>query len=45
MDTQLALRVEMEKATSPADVPGYIYTFEIRGNVVSRSPAPRTLVH
>ncbi|KAG9318191.1 hypothetical protein JVU11DRAFT_270 [Chiua virens] len=30
MDTQLALRVEMEKATSPADVPGYIYTFEIR---------------
>ncbi|KAG6379199.1 hypothetical protein JVT61DRAFT_11643 [Boletus reticuloceps] len=30
VDTQLALRVEMEKATSPADVPGYIYTFEIR---------------
>ncbi|KAF8120951.1 hypothetical protein EV363DRAFT_1406710 [Boletus edulis] len=30
MDTQLALRVEMEKATSLADVPGYIYTFEIR---------------
>ncbi|KAH0830323.1 hypothetical protein J3R83DRAFT_1694 [Lanmaoa asiatica] len=30
MDTQLALRVEMEKATSSADVPGYIYTFEIR---------------
>ncbi|KIJ63261.1 hypothetical protein HYDPIDRAFT_92638 [Hydnomerulius pinastri MD-312] len=29
-DTQLALRVEMEKATSSADVPGYIYTFEIR---------------
>ncbi|KAI9568991.1 hypothetical protein HD554DRAFT_2094419 [Boletus coccyginus] len=29
-DTQLALRVEMEKATSLADVPGYIYTFEIR---------------
>jgi hypothetical protein len=34
VDTQLALRVEMEKATSLADVPGYIYTFEIRGNVV-----------
>ncbi|KAF8556949.1 hypothetical protein OG21DRAFT_1436234 [Imleria badia] len=30
VDTQLALRVEMEKATSLADVPGYIYTFEIR---------------
>lgn len=29
-DTQLALRVEMEKAASPADVPGYIYTYEIR---------------
>ena len=27
----------MEKATSLADVPGYIYTFEIRGNVVSCS--------
>ncbi|KAG1748918.1 uncharacterized protein EDB91DRAFT_1111390 [Suillus paluster] len=29
-DTQLALRVEMEKAASPSDVPGYIYTYEIR---------------
>ncbi|KAG2752066.1 hypothetical protein P692DRAFT_20830268 [Suillus brevipes Sb2] len=29
-DTQLALRVEMEKATSTSDVPGYIYTYEIR---------------
>ncbi|KAF9228727.1 hypothetical protein BS17DRAFT_772413 [Gyrodon lividus] len=29
-DTQLALRVEMEKAPASADVPGYIYTFEIR---------------
>ncbi|KAH7927086.1 hypothetical protein BV22DRAFT_1007776 [Leucogyrophana mollusca] len=29
-DTQLALRVEMEKTTSSSDVPGYIYTFEIR---------------
>ncbi|KAH7908590.1 hypothetical protein BJ138DRAFT_1157352 [Hygrophoropsis aurantiaca] len=29
-DTQLALRVEMEKAASASDVPGYIYTFEIR---------------
>lgn len=30
-DTQVALRVEMEKPRSQADVPGYIYTFEIRG--------------
>lgn len=30
-DTQLALRAEMEKTPSSADVPGYIYTFEIRG--------------
>ncbi|KAH7889992.1 hypothetical protein F5I97DRAFT_1800626 [Phlebopus sp. FC_14] len=30
IDTQLALRAEMEKATSSADVPGYIYTYEIR---------------
>ncbi|KAG1736799.1 hypothetical protein EDB19DRAFT_1910132 [Suillus lakei] len=29
-DTQLALRVEMEKAASTSDVPGYIYTYEIR---------------
>ncbi|TFK76560.1 hypothetical protein BDN72DRAFT_885262 [Pluteus cervinus] len=27
---QVALRVEMEKARTPSDVPGYIYTFEIR---------------
>jgi hypothetical protein len=30
-ETQVALRVEMEKARSPKDVEGYIYTFEIRG--------------
>lgn len=30
-DTQAALRVEMEKPGSQHDVPGYIYTFEIRG--------------
>lgn len=30
-DTQAALRVEMEKAPSDSDVPGYIYCFEIRG--------------
>lgn len=35
MDTQLALKVEMEKRVSRADVPGYIYTFEILGNAVS----------
>ncbi|KAK7049375.1 hypothetical protein VNI00_005976 [Paramarasmius palmivorus] len=29
-DTQVALRVEMEKARSSSDVEGYIYTFEIR---------------
>ncbi|KAG5646691.1 hypothetical protein DXG03_002681 [Asterophora parasitica] len=29
-DTQVALRIEMEKARSQSDVPGYIYTFEIR---------------
>jgi len=29
VDTELALRVEMEKATSSTDVPGYIYTYEI----------------
>jgi hypothetical protein len=29
-DTQVSLRVEMEKARSQSDVPGYIYTFEIR---------------
>ena len=30
-ETQVALRVEMEKARSTSDVHGYIYTFEIRG--------------
>ena len=30
-DTQVALRVEMEKPRSSSDVEGYIYTFEIRG--------------
>ncbi|KAJ7221751.1 hypothetical protein GGX14DRAFT_532522 [Mycena pura] len=29
-ETQVALRVEMEKTRSPKDVEGYIYTFEIR---------------
>ncbi|KAJ7063440.1 hypothetical protein C8F01DRAFT_1133034 [Mycena amicta] len=29
-ETQVALRVEMEKVRSPKDVEGYIYTFEIR---------------
>jgi hypothetical protein len=28
--TQVALRIEMEKARTQSDVPGYIYTFEIR---------------
>jgi hypothetical protein len=31
-DTQVALRVEMSKPHSASDVPGYIYTFEIRGS-------------
>lgn len=30
-ETQVALRVEMDKAKSISDQPGYIYTFEIRG--------------
>lgn len=30
-ETQVSLRVEMEKARSQSDVAGYIYTFEIRG--------------
>ncbi|KAJ7168248.1 hypothetical protein C8R43DRAFT_983693 [Mycena crocata] len=29
-ETQIALRVEMEKVRSPKDTEGYIYTFEIR---------------
>ncbi|KAJ7184303.1 hypothetical protein C8R46DRAFT_882597 [Mycena filopes] len=33
-ETQVALRVEMEKARSPKDVDGYIYTFEIRGKLL-----------
>jgi hypothetical protein len=33
-DTQVSLRVEMEKARSQSDVPGYIYTFEIRGILI-----------
>lgn len=32
-DTQVSLRVEMEKSRSRSDVPGYIYTFEIRGRM------------
>ena len=32
-DTQAALRSEMTKAPSAADVSGYIYTFEIRGEL------------
>ncbi|OAX40345.1 hypothetical protein K503DRAFT_798890 [Rhizopogon vinicolor AM-OR11-026] len=36
-DTQLALRVEMERAASLADVPGYIYTYEIRGSSLQTS--------
>lgn len=31
-DTQVALRIEMEKMRSSSDVEGYIYTFEIRGS-------------
>ncbi|KAF8636700.1 hypothetical protein AX17_003504 [Amanita inopinata Kibby_2008] len=31
-DTQAALRTEMERAHSQNDTPGYIYTFEIRGD-------------
>lgn len=33
LDTQAALRSEMERARSQSDVPGYIYTFEIRGSL------------
>jgi hypothetical protein len=43
-DTQVALRVEMEKRKSQADVPGYIYTFEIRGKLPTHpTTAPRQL--
>ena len=34
MNTQLALRTEMEKPTATADEPGFIYAFEIRGSFV-----------
>ena len=34
-DTKVALRVEMDKVHSTSDVPGYIYTFEIRGPFLS----------
>lgn len=37
--TQLNLRLEMEKPVSKADVPGYIYTFEIRG-ALAVTPLP-----
>jgi hypothetical protein len=37
--TQVSLRVEMEKARSSSDQSGYIYTFEIRGNIAL--PLPR----
>ncbi|KAK2467006.1 hypothetical protein APHAL10511_001264 [Amanita phalloides] len=33
-ETQAMLRAEMEKARSSNDVPGYIYTFEIRGDCI-----------
>ncbi|KAJ3737649.1 hypothetical protein DFJ43DRAFT_987288 [Lentinula guzmanii] len=36
-DTQVALRVEMEKPRSQSDVEGYIYTFEVR------DPSPPTI--
>jgi hypothetical protein len=35
-DTQAALRSEMSKLPSAADVSGYIYTFEIRGESGTR---------
>ncbi|KAJ3730296.1 hypothetical protein C8R42DRAFT_598835 [Lentinula raphanica] len=39
-DTQVALRVEMEKPRSQSDVEGYIYTFEIRD---PKDPSPPTI--
>ncbi|KAJ4471578.1 hypothetical protein J3R30DRAFT_3299527 [Lentinula aciculospora] len=39
-DTQVALRVEMEKPRSQSDVEGYIYTFEIRD---PNDPSPPTI--
>ena len=38
--TQVSLRIEMEKARSQSDVPGYIYTFEIRGSFSRSSCFP-----
>ncbi|KAJ3813361.1 hypothetical protein F5876DRAFT_87104 [Lentinula aff. lateritia] len=42
-DTQVALRVEMEKPRSQSDVEGYIYTFEIRGEAHPNDPSPPTI--
>ncbi|KIK61106.1 hypothetical protein GYMLUDRAFT_43205 [Collybiopsis luxurians FD-317 M1] len=39
-DTQVALRVEMEKPRSQSDVEGFIYTFEIRN---PKDPSPPTI--
>ncbi|KAF5384547.1 hypothetical protein D9757_006424 [Collybiopsis confluens] len=39
-DTQVALRVEMEKPRSQSDVEGFIYSFEIRD---PKNPSPPTL--
>jgi hypothetical protein len=38
-ETQVALRLEMQKTVSPADKPGYIYTFQII------DPSTPSLVH
>lgn len=38
-ETQAALRAEMEKARSVKDTPGYIYTFEIRGDSTRARPS------
>lgn len=43
-DTQVSLRVEMEKARSQSDVPGYIYTFEIRGVFGGLAPSVETYI-
>ncbi|KAE9403324.1 hypothetical protein BT96DRAFT_1017035 [Gymnopus androsaceus JB14] len=39
-DTQVALRVEMEKPRSQSDVEGFIYTFEVRD---PKDPTPPTI--
>jgi hypothetical protein len=44
-DTQAALRAEMEKPRSIADVPGWIYTFEIRGTVSAKSAGDLSTLH